>query len=96
MTWTNALRGTGGEFEVNRFLGGIGVLSYIFCANAFVAWEVFAKDRDFDLIAYCTAFPAGLGAALLAIGGAVKLKDQAVAKSREPQRPPPHHEGPQA
>lgn len=75
----NMLRGISGEFEINRVVGAFGALAYIVCANGFVAWDVFHQGHQFDLVAYCTAFPAGLGIAVAAIAGAVALKDRSVA-----------------
>lgn len=77
-----ALKGIGGGFEINRIIGASGALAYIVGANAFVAWEVFHNGREFDLIAYCTAFPSGLAIAVGAIAGAVALKDRSVATAR--------------
>lgn len=78
---THAFKGPNGEFEIARSLGALGGLAYIAGANLFVAFEVFHRGREFDLIAYCTAFPAGLAAVLVAIGGAVAIKDRNVAKA---------------
>lgn len=77
---TNALRGISGEFELNRVVGAFGGFAYIVCGNGFVIWSL-AVGKEFDLIAYCTAYPAGLGVVVGAIAGAVSLKDRNVAKS---------------
>lgn len=79
--WTGIFKGSSGEYEVNRFVGAIGVLVYIVAAPAFVAWNM-ALGREFDLIAFCTAYPAGLGVAIGAIAGAVAIKDRNVAKAK--------------
>lgn len=81
MSLTNMLRGIGGEFEVNRVLGAAGVSVYIVSAPGFVAWNM-AKGHPFDLVAFCTAYPAGLGVAIAAIAGAVALKDRNVATAK--------------
>ena len=75
----NMLRGITGEFEINRVVGAFGASAYVICANAFVAWNVIYRGHEFDVVAYCTAFPAGLGIAVGAIAGAVAIKDRNVA-----------------
>lgn len=77
----NMLRGISGEFEVNRVVGALGATAYIVCANGFVAWML-VKGHEFDLIAYCTAFPGGLAIAVGAIAGAVAIKDRNVATAQ--------------
>lgn len=77
----NMLRGISGEFEVNRVVGAFGAVAYIVCANLFVAWDMLYRGHEFDLIAYCTAFPGGLAIAVGAIAGAVAIKDRNVAKA---------------
>lgn len=81
---SNALRGIGGEFEITRVVGFFGGVVYILGANGFVAWNML-EGRAFDLTAYCVAFPAGLGAVIVAIAGAASVKDRnvAVAKATE-------------
>lgn len=79
--WTGIFKGTGGEYEVNRFVGAIGVLVYIVSVPAFVAWNM-AKGREFDIVAFCAAYPTGLGVAIGAIAGAVAIKDRQVAKAK--------------
>ena len=82
---TAALRGIGGEFEINRVVGAFGGITYVIGAQVFVAWNM-AEGREFDLIAYCTAFPAGLAAVVAAIAGAVGWKDQKVAAAKITER----------
>ena len=77
----NALKGIGGEYELNRVVGAFGGVAYIVGANAFTAWQM-AEGRGFDLVAYCTAFPAGLGVVVGAIAGAVAWKDKGVASAK--------------
>lgn len=81
---TNALRGIGGEYELTRLVGAAGAVVYIIAAPAFVAWNM-AQGREFDITAFCVAYPGGLAAILVAIGGAAGLKDRnvAVAKATE-------------
>lgn len=91
---TSALRGIGGEFELNRVVGALGVVSYVVGAHAFVAWEL-SQGREFDLVAYCTAFPAGFAGVMAAVAGAVGWKDTKVASAKITERtgaipaPPP-------
>ena len=82
---TQALRGIGGEFEINRVVGAFGGIVYVVGAQVFVAWNM-AEGREFDLIAYCTAFPAGLAAVVAAIAGAVGWKDTKVAAAKVTER----------
>lgn len=79
---SNALKGIGGEFELNRLVGAFGGVAYVIGAHAFIAYEVFWRGRDFDLEAYCITFPSGLGIAVGAIAGAVALKDRHVASAK--------------
>lgn len=78
MNILNALKGTGGEFEINRVMGAAGTTAYIGGTHAFLA---FNPDK-FDLIAYCAAFPGGLGVCVGAIAGAVAVKDRNVASAK--------------
>lgn len=78
---TNALRGAGGEFEINRVVGAVGTLAYIVCANVFVAIN-FAKGQTFNVTEYCLAFPGGLAVCVGAIAGAVAVKDRGVATAK--------------
>ena len=77
-----ALKGIGGGYEINRLVGAIGATAYIVGANAFVFWDVVHLGHDFDVTAYCIAFPTGLGVAIGAIAGAVAVKDRSVATAR--------------
>lgn len=79
---TNALRGAGGEFEVNRVVGALGATVYIACANIFVAYNVIWLKQPFNVAEYCLAFPGGLGVAVGAIAGAVAYKDRGVATAQ--------------
>lgn len=95
MPFEDALRGIGGEFEINRVLGGFGAMAYCLCANAFVGWEVVVEGKDFDITAYCLAFPAGLAAIIAAAAGSAVFKDRGVAAAKVMERtgaipaPPP-------
>ncbi len=81
MKLTNALKGIGGQYELNRLVGAFGGIAYIVGANAFVAWDLH-KGRGFDITAYCLAFPGGLAAVIGAIAGAVVWKDKGVATAK--------------
>lgn len=80
--WTGIFKGAGGGYEVNRFVGAIGVLTYVISVPLFVAWEVCVKGREFDLVAFCAAYPGGLIVAMGAVAGAVAIKDRQVAKAK--------------
>jgi hypothetical protein len=79
---SNAIRGIGGEPELNRVIGAFGGVSYIIGAHVFVAWEL-ALGRSFDLTTYCLAFPGGLGVVVGSIAGAVAIKDRSVAVAKQ-------------
>lgn len=95
--FTNALKGIGGEYELNRVIGFIAGLSYSFGALAFTAWNM-AEGREFDVVAFCTAF--GGGAAFITGGtaAAVAWKDKAVASAKVTEQtgavPAPPLDGP--
>ena len=77
-----ALKGIGGEFEINRVVGAIGGVGYINGVLAFTAWDVIWRGREFDVVAFCTAFPAGLAIIVGAIAGAAAYKDKGVATAK--------------
>lgn len=81
MTWTTALRGAGGQIELNRLVGFVGGMAYVMCANAFVAWDTIVQGHRFDITAYCLAFPAGLAVVAGGTAAAVALKDKQVAQA---------------
>ena len=78
MTILNALKGIGGEFEVQRILGAFGTIVYIVTAPAFV-W---AGKVTATLDTFCIAFPAGLGACIITTAGAIAIKDRNVAAAK--------------
>lgn len=82
MRITNALKGITGEFEINRMVGALGGTFYIVTGCGLVAYDVIVKGREFDIVAFCAAFPAGLGVAVAAIAGAVAWKDRGVATAK--------------
>jgi hypothetical protein len=77
----SALKGVGGEYEISRVIGGFGALAYCVCANAFVGWQL-VQSREFDVTAYCLAFPGGLAAIIAAAAGSAAVKDRQSATSR--------------
>ena len=78
----NALKGIGGEFELTRVVGGAGAFTFMVGAVSFEAWNM-AEGRQFDLTAWCIAFPGGLGAILASIAGAASLKDRNIAVAKQ-------------
>lgn len=90
-----AIRGINGNIELNRLVGFFGGFVYVICANIFVGYEVFYLGKNFDITAYCLAFPGGLAVIAGGTAGAVAWKDKAVASARiteqtgsEPAKPP--------
>lgn len=79
MTILNALKGIGGEFEVQRVLGAIGTLTYTFSVPALVATGVI---KSVDITAFCLAYPGGLAACIGATAGAIAWKDRNVATAK--------------
>lgn len=86
MSIMNALRGTGGEFEVQRILGAFGSLVFIITGPALVWTGKVAVSFD----SFCIAYPAGIAACLAATAGSIALKDRQVAKAKidDPDFPP--------
>lgn len=78
---TDALKGIGGAYEINRVVGALGGVTYVIGAHVFVAWEL-VLGRSFDLTTYCVAFPAGLGVVVGSVAGAVAIKDRNVAHAK--------------
>lgn len=78
MTLLDALKGSGGNFEINRVVGAFGGFAYVVGAHVFIAFNI----SKFDLIAYCAAFPGGLAVVVGGIAGAVAVKDRNVAKAK--------------
>lgn len=74
----NALKGIGGEFEIQRILGAFGTITYIIMAPAFV-W---AGKVQTTLEGFCIQYPIGLAACVAASAGAIALKDRQVAKAK--------------
>lgn len=78
MKLLNALKGIGGEYEVQRILGAFGSLVYIVSAPALVwAGKITAS---FD--SFCLAYPTGIAACITATAGAIAIKDRNVATAK--------------
>ena len=78
----NALKGIGGEYEVQRILGAAGTVTYIIMAPAFV-W---AGKVQTTLEGFCIQYPIGLAACITATAGAIALKDRQVAKAKAEEK----------
>jgi len=74
----DALKGIGGEFEIQRVLGAAGTIVYVVSPPAFI-W---AGKIEATLEGFCIAYPAGLAACIGATAGAIALKDRNVAKAK--------------
>lgn len=79
----NALKGIGGEFEVQRVLGAIGTVTYTFAVPVFVA---LGTIKDVSVTEFCLAYPGGLAACIGATAGAIALKDRSVATAKVVER----------
>ncbi len=79
---TDALKGIGGAYELNRLVGFFGGIVYVIAANAFVAYQVFWRHVAFDVMEYCLAFPSGLAVVAGGTAAAISLKDRNVASSK--------------
>lgn len=79
---SHALKGIGGNYEINRLIGGIGGIVFIIGVHVFVGYEVFYLGKEFDLVTYCFAFPGGIAGIAGGTAGAVALKDRNVASAR--------------
>lgn len=92
MSVLRALRGIGGEYEVQRVLGAVGTITYTFSVPILVATRVIERV---DITAFCLAYPSGLAACIGATAGAIALKDRSVATAKVVERtgavpvPPP-------
>lgn len=74
----DALKGIGGEFEIQRVLGALGTVVYVVSAPAFI-W---AGKVEATLESFCIVYPGGLAACIGATAGAIALKDRNVAKAK--------------
>lgn len=78
----NFLRGIGGEFELTRVAGAIGTAVFVATAAGYEGYDVIWRGVQFDVTAYCLAFPAGLSACVAAIAGAARWKDKGVEEAK--------------
>jgi hypothetical protein len=78
---SNALKGIGGEFELNRLVGAFGGVVYILAGPAFQAWNI-ANGHAFDVTAFCLAYSGGIAAITTGTAVAVAHKDQKVASAK--------------
>lgn len=82
MSIKNALKGIGGEYEVQRVLGAFGSMVYIVTAPILVATGKITASFD----SYCLAYPTGIAACIGATAGAIALKDRNVAAAKVVQQ----------
>jgi predicted aspartyl protease len=68
-----------GEYEVNRTVGAIGGLVYIFAGPALVLANII---KNVSFTEFCIAYPGGLGVVVSSIAGAVAVKDRNVATAK--------------
>lgn len=78
MSILNALKGIGGEFEIQRIIGAFGSVVFIVSAPALVWFDKVQVSFD----SFCLAYPAGIAACIGATAGAIALKDRQVAKAK--------------
>ena len=83
MTWkiNNALKGIGGEFEINRLIGAFGGVVYILSAPAFQAWNIHL-GHEFDVTAFCLAYAGGMAGVTGGTALAIAHKDKNVASAK--------------
>ena len=81
MKWTEFLRGHNGGIELNRLVGFVGGLAYIFGAIGFEGWRIF-QGHEFNVTEFCLAFSGGLAVVVGGTAGAVALKDRQVASAK--------------
>lgn len=76
------LRGITGEVEIGRVSLAIGGLFTVLSPIGFEIWQMGWKGGNFDVVAWCTAYPGGL--VLLVTGGvyAIGNKDKQVATAQ--------------
>jgi hypothetical protein len=78
---TNALRGIGGEFELNRIVGLMAGIGYTVGALGFTAWNML-EGRPFDVVAFCASFSGGAAVITGGTAAAVAIKDRNVASAK--------------
>jgi hypothetical protein len=79
---SHALKGIGGNYEINRVIGGVGGVVFIVGVHVFLGYEIFYLGKPFDLVTYCFAFPGGIAGIVGGTAGAVAIKDRNVASAK--------------
>lgn len=78
----NLLKNVAGEYEIGRVILAGSSIAAVVSPIAFQAWSMAENGAQFDPVAWCTAYPAGL-AALHGIGAfAIGKKERDIAKAR--------------
>lgn len=81
----NILRGIGGEFEIGRVSLALSSFAGIITPVVFQSLDMAHNGFDFDVTAWCVAYPGGLAvlnsAGILSIGS----KDKKVAEAKQTQ-----------
>lgn len=82
MAFSNALRNVNGEVEIGRLTLFLASLAAIISPVAFQAWSMWKHDAQFDVVAWCAAYPGGL--AMLMTAGVLSIgrKDKNVEDAR--------------
>lgn len=80
--FSHILLGINGAPEISRVVGAFGALAYVVGAHVFLGYDVMYLGHQFDLTAYCLAFPGGLAVIGGGTAGAVALKDRNVAAAK--------------
>lgn len=76
------LRGISGDLEIGRVLLASGGAVAIFAPIIFIGCDMYFNNAHFDVVAFCTAYPAGL-AALSGVGiYTIGRKEEAVANAK--------------
>lgn len=78
----NLLKNVAGEYEIGRVLLAGSGLAAVVSPIAFQIWHMVENGGQFDVVAWCTAYPGGL-AALNGIGVfAIGKKEKDIAAAR--------------
>lgn len=79
--WSEFLRSHDGGIEVNRLVSFFGGMAFIISAVGFEWWRI-RNGGEFDVTAWCLAFPGGIGLLVGGTGVGVALKDRNVAHAK--------------
>lgn len=82
MTILNALKGIGGEYEVQRVLGAFGTIVFTVSVPVLVATKIIEASLE----GFCLAYPAGIASLVATTAGAIALKDRQVAKAKAEEK----------